>query len=166
MQSPVIVIDGKTYKSVSEMPPEVRARYEQAISAIPPAQGTNETPLPPFNALITSSTKFIVDGKEYNSLEELPPEARATYEQVMGTMDTNRNGMPDLLEGMLGLPPQAPAHTAATPSIQRPASPSPTPASPAITPDTTSGWMLVFLGGFLAVSCLLLAAGIWYFVLR
>lgn len=173
MPDPVIVIDGKTYKSVGEMPPEVRARYEQAMRAFPRPQETSATSLPlEFNgedgSLTVTSTKFIVDGKEYNSLEELPPEARARYEQAMDALDANRNGLPDFLEGMFGTPPQPSASPAATTTPpQRPASSPPMPvATPAISPDTTSGWMLVLLGGFLAVLCLLLAAGVWYFFLR
>ncbi len=172
MPDPVIVIDGKTYKNVGEMPPEVRARYEQAMRAFPRSQETSATSRPTeFNgedgSLTVNSTKFVVNGKEYNSLEELPPEARARYEQAMDALDANRNGLPDFLEGMFGTPSQPSAPPAATTIPPRqPASSPPMPATPTISPDTTSGWMLVLLGGFLAVLCLLLAAGVWYFFLR
>jgi len=49
------------------------------------------------------------DGKSYNSLEEMPADQRAAYEQVMAFMkDENNNGIPDLFEGdvvqkMIGL---------------------------------------------------------------
>jgi hypothetical protein len=49
------------------------------------------------------------NGKTYNSLEEMPADQRAAYEQVMAFMkDENNNGIPDMFEGdviqkMLGL---------------------------------------------------------------
>jgi hypothetical protein len=49
------------------------------------------------------------NGKNYNSLEEMPADQRAAYEQVMSFMkDENNNGIPDLFEGdviqkMIGL---------------------------------------------------------------
>jgi hypothetical protein len=40
------------------------------------------------------------NGKTYNSLEEMPTDQRAAYEQVMTFMkDENNNGIPDLFEG-------------------------------------------------------------------
>ncbi|MEW6285548.1 MAG: hypothetical protein AB1509_04935 [Chloroflexota bacterium] len=166
MNSNIIVIDGKTYHSVDEMPAEVRARYEQAAASLRREAPQASQPAPSAS-ILTSGMKFVVDGKEYNRIEDLPPEARAKYEQAMSMLDKNRNGTPDILEGMLGMssPPPAQAGTAVSPSPRRASRP-PTPASPAIAPDTANGWMLVLLGGFLAVLCLLLAAGIWYFFLR
>lgn len=49
------------------------------------------------------------NGKTYNSLEEMPADQRAAYEQVMTFMkDENNNGIPDMFEGdaiqkMLGM---------------------------------------------------------------
>ena len=49
------------------------------------------------------------NGKTYNSLEEMPADQRAAYEQVMSFMkDENNNGIPDMFEGdviqkMMGL---------------------------------------------------------------
>ena len=49
------------------------------------------------------------NGKTYNSLEEMPADQRAAYEQVMAFMkDENNNGIPDMFEGdviqkMLGM---------------------------------------------------------------
>ena len=40
------------------------------------------------------------NGKSYNSLEEMPPEARLAYEQIANMLvDKNGNGIPDFLEG-------------------------------------------------------------------
>lgn len=49
------------------------------------------------------------NGRTYNSLEEMPADQRAAYEQVMSFMkDENNNGIPDMFEGdviqkMMGL---------------------------------------------------------------
>ena len=112
MNPKLIVIDGKTYKSVEEMPEAVRRSYESAMSqladndrnGIPDVlenlvnlTDQDKDGLPDAfkglaSSIITSSTKIIVNGTEYNSLDELPPDARAKYEQAMGTLDSNRNG--------------------------------------------------------------------------
>lgn len=167
-----IVIDGKTYNSVSEMPPEVRAKYEQAMRGLQDddRDGTPdifEAAMPAPKTVLSGGMKFVVDGREYNRIEDLPPEARAKYEQAMGALDKNQNGMPDFLEGLLGTIPQA-AAPQETPLMQspRPASRPPQPVSPIGSPDTSNGWMLLLLGGFLMLLCVAGAAGLWYFFLR
>ncbi len=47
------------------------------------------------------SSRFIVNGQEYASLDEMPGDARAAYGQAMGVLaDSDRNGVPDVLAGM------------------------------------------------------------------
>ncbi len=47
---------------------------------------------------------IIFNGQVYNSLEEMPAEARQAYEQAMSILaDRNQNGVPDILEGVLPL---------------------------------------------------------------
>ncbi len=47
---------------------------------------------------------IIFNGQVYNSLEEMPAEARQAYEQAMSVLaDRNQNGVPDILEGVLPL---------------------------------------------------------------
>ena len=77
-----IVIDGKTYNSVNEMPPEVRAKYEQAMRGLQDddRDGTPdifEAAMPAPKTVLSGGMKFVVDGREYNRIEDLPPEARA-----------------------------------------------------------------------------------------
>jgi hypothetical protein len=50
-------------------------------------------------ATVLHATQLVVDGKVYNSIEELPPEIRERYLKAMQPFDTNQNGIPDLLEG-------------------------------------------------------------------
>ncbi len=43
---------------------------------------------------------------------------------------------------------------------------SPMPASPAIAPETSNGWMLILGAVFFLMVCALGAIGLWYFFLR
>ena len=190
MNSRRIVIDGKTYNSVNEMPPDVRAKYEQAMNGlkdgnqnrVPDAfesmnilsdQNNNGVP-DVFESMsatnVTSNImKFVVNGQEFSSLDDLPPEARARYEQAIGNLDKNRNGIPDFVEDMMGMtagtqtPNQQSHQVMSTP---RSASYAPQPASPTITPDTSNGWMLALAGIVLLGLCLVGAIGVWYFFIR
>jgi hypothetical protein len=188
MNPKIIVIDGKTYRSVDEMPEDVRRRYEAAMSSlkdqnenrIPDAFETNNT-LADNNRngipdiientagapIFAKAMKILVDGQEFKSIDELPLEARAKYEKSMGILDANRNGIPDFMEGMMGTRESAaPVSTKLASDIPRSVSPTSIPVSPTITPDTSNGWMLALLGVFLLMVCLAGAAGVWYFFLR
>lgn len=122
MNPKAIVIDGRTYNRVDEMPPEIRQKYEQAMRSLGDA---NHNQIPDaFETMnifadkdkdgvpdvleniraghaVVNSMKIIIDGKEFDGLENLPPEARARYEEAMGKLDANRNGIPDFAEGMI-----------------------------------------------------------------
>ena len=44
--------------------------------------------------------KVVVNGRAYDSIEAMPPEARAAYQQMQGLFaDKNNDGVPDLFEG-------------------------------------------------------------------
>lgn len=118
-----ITFNGQEYDSPEAMPPEVRQLYQMMTSMLSDA---NQDGMPDIFAGVAGaaalttfqSTQFIVDGKAYSSLDELPVEARQKYEQAMGRLDANRNGIPDLLEGS--------ALNVAAPS---PSTPTPTPTA-------------------------------------
>jgi hypothetical protein len=186
MNPKVIVIDGKTYHSVEEMPADVREKYEQAMRSLGDANN-NQIPdvfeamnifadqdkdgVPDVLENLTasqttvSSMKFVIDGKEFDGLENLTPEARAKYEKAMGKLDANRNGIPDFVEGMINTSAQT-ANSSVSVGVDTPRRSAPLPVSPTITPDTSSGWMLVLAGLFLLALCAAGAAGVWYFFLR
>ena len=191
MNQKLIVIDGKTYKSVDEMPEDVRRKYESAMSQLDKNSNgipdmlenlnlfadKNKDGMPDtFEGMVSNivtSTKIIADGKSYNSIDELPPEVRAKYEQAMGAMDANRNGIPDFVEGMTNTSKQSNNVAAsfgtpvATPSQPFPSVQSqPIPASPAIQEDSSNGLMLVLAGIFILGLCIAGAVGVWYFFLR
>ena len=181
-----IVIDGKTYASVDEMPPDVRQKYEEAMRALKDAGGNlipnafenmnlladkDRDGMPDIleglasTSVVSSAMKIVVDGKEYDRVEDLPPDARARYEQAMGKLDANRNGVPDFMEGMMGA--SKPAINVATSfGTEAPRRSSLPPVSPTITPETSNGWMLAFAGLLLVILCIAGAAGVWYFFFR
>jgi len=186
MSPKVIVIDGKTYNDVNEMPPDIRQKYEEAMRSLGDANG-NQIP-DTFESLnifadkdkngvldvvenltaghaVVNSMKIIVDGNEFNGLENLPPEARARYEEAMGKLDANRNGIPDYVEGMISS-----TSVDATPSsgapVETPHRSRPLSFGPAITPDTSNGWMLMLAGLFIFLLCVAGAGAVWYFFLR
>ena len=185
MNPKLIVIDGKTYKSVDEMPEDVRRNYELAMNSL---KDENKNLIPDafenLNALadkdkdgmrdafegmasmnIVSSTKIIADGKEYNNIEELPAEVRAKYDQAMGALDANRNGVPDFMEGMVNGPEHS-TDVATSFGVERPRLSPLHSSSPTIEPESTSSWTLALLvTAFLAV-CGFGAVGVWYFFLR
>ncbi len=175
-----IVIDGKTYQSIDDMPPDIRQKYERAMRAlagkkdnqIPDSLETLQAFADPDTSdaldmpgeIVTSSTvinnmKIIVDGKEFNRLEDLPLEVRARYEKAMAKLDANGNGIPDFVEGLSNTTNQ-------TTNISTNLEMEPLSTSPAIEPDKSNGWMLAFFGLLLFLVYVAGAAGVWYFFLR
>lgn len=186
MNSKVIVIDGKTYNNVDQMPPDIRQKYEQAMRSlgdennnqIPDAFETmnifsdkDKNGAPDVLEHITAghqvvnSMKIIVDGKEFDGLENLPPEVRAKYEEAMGKLDANRNGIPDFVEGITGTTNQN-VMSVSSQATETARGSAPLPVSPTITPDTSKGWMLVLGGLFIFLLCIAGAGVIWYFFVR
>ena len=185
MNPKLIVIDGKTYKSVDEMPEDVRRNYESAMSqlgdkdknGIPDVlenltnlADQNKNGMPDsiegmISNVVSSTMKIMADGKEYNSLDELPPDIRAKYEQAMGSLDANQNGMPDFLEGMMNTSSTAStvekSYAMPTPRVSTPIS-----SSQTIEPESNNGWMLALLGIVLLAVCAFGAIGVWYLFLR
>jgi hypothetical protein len=47
---------------------------------------------------MTVKTKIRVNGREYESVDEMLAAVRHLFEEVMATVGANRNGMPDVLE--------------------------------------------------------------------
>src|SRR5688500_17583702 len=53
------------------------------------------------------ATRIVVNGQEYSSVDEMPPDVRRIYDQTLaGFADVNRNGVPDFIEqtGIPGAP--------------------------------------------------------------
>ena len=186
MNQKIIVIDGKTYKSVEEMPEDVRRAYESAMSqfadndrnGLPDVledltglKDQNKNGMPDaFEEMASnmiSSTKIIADGNEYNNLNELPPEIRAKYEQAMGALDSNRNGVPDFFEGMIKTPvqPNKEQNMQAMPTLSTLRASEGISSNSNIEPEATNKWMLALLGIVLFGMCMAGAFAAWYFFL-
>lgn len=193
MNQPKIVIDGQAYNDINDMPPDVRALYEEArrnanrngapdlLASLDPFANGDNSGAPNLlqglanaagvNPTVVNTTKILVNGQTFDSLDQLPPEIRAKYEQAMSGMDANRNGIPDFVEGMLNLPAQPTNATPAGPSFSTgtntPRRSQPIPVSSTIEPESSWNWMLIIAGVILFGLCLLLVAGgAWYFFLR
>ncbi|MGB8984586.1 MAG: hypothetical protein WCC12_22150 [Anaerolineales bacterium] len=186
MNPKIIVIDGKAYHSVDEMPPDIRQRYELAVRLLSDADQAevsdafgprdvsadrNRNGVPDMlenivaaNAVV-DGMKIIIDGQEFNGIENLPPEARARYEEAMRKLDANRNGVPDFVERMLK-PTNQTANISTGFETETARHSTPLPVSPTITPDTSNGWMLGIAVLFILLLCVSAAAGVWYFFLR
>jgi hypothetical protein len=125
---PNFVVNGQTYSDPNEMPPDVRKAYDQAMGAladknqngVPDILEGLKTPQSVAEQLPSlfqmASRQVIVDGKLYSSPEELSPEQREKYDQAMAKMsqvmgDANQNGVPDILENVLGKPGMTQAQT-------------------------------------------------------
>ena len=190
MNAGKIVIDGKTYNSVDEMPDDVRRAYEEAMRAVGSTHAKTVNPLRAQNNIfadannngtpdimensqvihLSGGMNLVVDGKSYHSVDELPPDARARYEQAMQSMDNNRNGLPDFLEGMMNVPDQATQPSISTTGYAATApvytSPAPMPASQNVAPDTSNGLMLAISALALLFLCAAAGIGMWYFFIR
>ena len=94
-----IIVDGREFSSVEEMPPDVRRRYEQAMSALADRDGDGvpdimQSGLPGIEDLgdgyhkveVETRNEYLVDGEEYSSLDEMPPEAREMIGRMMRDM--------------------------------------------------------------------------------
>ena len=73
-----IVVAGKRYESVEEMPAEVRRVYDLAR-----ASQEDAATAPP--------VKLIFNGKEYEGLDSMPPDVRKMYQTQQVAMETYRD---------------------------------------------------------------------------
>lgn len=70
--TPRIVVNGKTYESPEQMPPDVRAIYDKAMAQEAAHPGT-----------IKRTGKVTFNGKEYDNPEQMPPEIRQLYDDAL-----------------------------------------------------------------------------------
>ena len=94
MNQRLIVIDGKTYKSVDEMPPDVRRQHEEAVRAVdanrngvPDVFEGSSNPQNVFNNMDAAAIN--TNGQISEILDQFPPEFRAKYQQAMTKIVAN-----------------------------------------------------------------------------
>lgn len=122
-----INFNGQEYDGPESMPPEVRRLFDMMSGMLADA---NQDGVPDIFAgatpTVIQSTQFVVGGQAYQSLNDLPPEARQRVAQALGRFDANGNGIPDMLEDLApsaakpssAAAPPAPPPTATTPLVQ------------------------------------------------
>lgn len=84
--SPRIVFNGREYDGVESMPEEARRQYEAALNALSAGdRGKLEAAEQGAHVQFKVNVRrtFKVGGKEYDSLEAMPPDVRATLEQAV-----------------------------------------------------------------------------------
>jgi hypothetical protein len=91
-----ITVDGRTYESPEAMPPEVRRIYDRLMGQVGPAMKDRDRsgipdiaeggsgPRLPEGVVIEKH--MVVNGQTFRSVEEMPPDVRAAYEDAMGRL--------------------------------------------------------------------------------
>jgi len=84
------------------MPADVRRAYE-SIMGIMADKNRNGVPdimegLPAGADQAATSMQIFFEGRLYSGVNDLPPEARARYEQAMGKLDKDKDGVIDFLQ--------------------------------------------------------------------
>lgn len=100
-----IVVAGKAYASIEDMPAEVRRVYERAVEARNQEHAD-------------AQVKLVFDGAEYDSLESMPPEVRKSYQTQQVAMETYRDFSVDAT--LPRIAKSAPAEEPSGKSPQRP----------------------------------------------
>ncbi|MGE5624048.1 MAG: hypothetical protein ACM3ZT_00715 [Bacillota bacterium] len=73
-----IVVAGKSYASIEEMPAEVRRVYELAVETRNQEHAA-------------AQVKLVFNGQEYESLDSMPPDVRKMYQTQQVAMETYRD---------------------------------------------------------------------------
>jgi hypothetical protein len=83
----IISFNGKTYNNLDEMPADQRAAYEQVMSFM---KDENHNGIPDMfegdviqKMMTLATTRVVVNGQEMQSIQSLPPEAKAKYDKAM-----------------------------------------------------------------------------------
>jgi hypothetical protein len=91
-----ITVNGVSYSSPDEMPADVRAKYDRAMAAMADRDHNGisdilERPSPAGQAnvgVVRTTSRIVVNGKEYGSLDEVPPAMRNLIGGALGRAKT------------------------------------------------------------------------------
>jgi hypothetical protein len=82
-----IVFNGTEYDGVEAMPPDVRQTYEAALASLRQTGDSGVASLLAHAGALKVKTtvraEFVVNGKKYGSLEEMPSAVRQLYERAL-----------------------------------------------------------------------------------
>ena len=100
-----IIVDGQEFSSVEEMPPDVRRQYEQAMGALADRDGDGVPDIMQsglsgmgdtgdgFHKVeVETRNEYVVNGREYSSLDEMPPAARDMIGRMMRDVPDGAGG--------------------------------------------------------------------------
>jgi hypothetical protein len=84
-----INVNGREYKSIDEMPPDVREQYTKAMSMLADKDGNGVPDIfergnvsvsseddERFVTSVQTESRYVINGKHYSRLEDVPPETR------------------------------------------------------------------------------------------
>jgi hypothetical protein len=166
----IISFNGKTYNNLEEMPADQRAAYEQVMAFM---KDENHNGIPDMfegDAIqkmikIATNTRVVVNGQEVQSIESLPPEARAKFDKAMQKL-SQLGILPSATQEAQGLVSQSPVQSTPQIAPNEPAfaqSPSFLQSSPsAMTEDAgpRTGFIIAIAVGAVLLLCALTAVGI------
>jgi|GEM_PF-1422632 len=98
-----IIFNGREYANVNEMPPDVREAYERITKTFADSDGDGVPDVLEGlsgDTVSTTTSKIVVNGREYASADEMPSDVRQIYERMMKMRaDSDGDGVPDVFEG-------------------------------------------------------------------
>ncbi len=161
----IIIFNGKTYNSIDEMPANERQAYEGLANMFEDKNGNG---IPDFlegdmaNKVLnayTSSSSINLNGKMYNSMDELPPEMR---DKIKGAFNMLKQyGMTSVISPLMAGKQTSNFAQAPTPSVTPRISQTPS----AIQDDKSSNLMLGVGIGIGLMACLAaLGAGLLFYL--
>jgi len=167
----IISFNGKTFNSLEEMPADQRAAYEQVMAFM---KDENNNGIPDMfegdaiqKMMSMASTRVIVNGQEVQSVESLPPEARAKFDRAMvklsqlGILPSGMQGLPaqlsqPSLQATSNFPQSEPAFKSSPPLMQSPPS--------AISEDSGSRTGIIIAALVVFLLCAFTAAAVFFFL--
>jgi hypothetical protein len=89
-----IIINGREYSSVEEMPPDARQQYAKMMNMLADKDGngipdivegksTDPTANPNVHTTYMTESHFVINGKKYEKLEDVPEEFRQTFADLV-----------------------------------------------------------------------------------
>ncbi len=156
-----IIFNGTEYDSLEDMPQGLREAYQKALR-LAAQGGAGGAPRSKGAVRFSTKVRFAQDGKTYDSVDQMPAEVRAKFEDAMRKVDKDHDGIPDMLESASAAPvslePIAQESPLAPSDALAPSSPPPS----VITPDQPGNRPLVVAAVTIAFLLLLVLVLVLY----